>query len=167
MKEEIYVVNSDGIVLDTIESNDNYVKLSYGDRVIRKGSIKYLSDTKEIKYNFVKVNSLAWKQIANRYPILNILIYYLGYMDGILKYRNGKSVQLKDIPKLCDVSESTAKRQISMLVKDDIIHKVKINKTTYLKLNPFVAMVGKRVNIELYNEFKMSEWRNKIEVLGK
>ncbi len=167
MNEDLYVVNSDGVIVDTIESNIGYAKLSSGDRVLRKGTIQYLSDTKDIKYSFAKVNTLAWKEIAPKYPILNILIHYIGYMDGILTYRNGKNVQMKDIPKLCNVSESTTKRQLSMLVKEDIIHKIKDNKTTYLKFNPYIAMVGKKINIELYNEFKMSQWQNKIEVFEK
>ena len=167
MKEEIYVVDNNGEIVDIIDSRYGYTKLNEGDRVIRRGTIKYLNETKEIKYSFVKINPLAWKQIASKYPIINTLIYYLGYMDGILTYRNGKYVQMKDIYQLCNVSKSTAKRQLSMLIKEDIIHKIKEDKTTYLKMNPYIAMVGKKIDMELYNEFRMSEWRNQIEVFDE
>ena len=169
MKDKLYVTNEDGVIVDEIEAYDKYVKLSDGDKVIRKGVLQYLSDTKDIKYKFIKVNPIAWSKVALKYPIINKLIYYLGYMDGILSYRNNKNIQMKDISKICDVSESTAKRQLSGLIKDDVIHKIKNkkNNTTYLMVNPFVVMRGKRVYLTLYEEFAQSKWRNEIDEWDK
>ena len=139
MNEELYVVNEHGEVIDTIDGYGHYAKLYDGDRVLRKKSIQYLNDTIDIKYRFVKVNPHIYSDIANQYPIINTLIKYVGYMDGILSYRNGKNIRLKDIHKICNVSESTAKRQLKGLIQRDVIHKIrdKKGKQTYLILNPY------------------------------
>ena len=86
-------------------------------------------------------------------------------MDGILSYKNGRYVKLKDIHKLCDVSESTVKRQIKGLMDIDVIHKKRDFrlKQNYYVFNPYVAYIGKRIDLELYDEFKLSEYSSRCE----
>lgn len=86
-------------------------------------------------------------------------------MDGILSYSNGKLIRMKDIHKICNVSESTAKRQMKGLYTDDIIHKIRDKKKhqTYLILNPYIAFIGKKIYLSLYEEFKSSQWRNETD----
>lgn len=162
MNNELYVVNENGEIVDKIASSDKYVKLSEGDRVVRKNAIRYLENTVDVKYQFIKINPYVFIPYAKKYSILLSLLYYIGYMDGVLSYVNGKPVRMKDIPKICNVCESTAKKQIRGLMKDDIIHKVKDNKSkqTYLVMNPYVALIGKKIYLSLYEEFKLSEHRN-------
>lgn len=169
MNKELYVVNEEGEIIDKIESSDKYVKLSDGDKVVRKGVLQYLNDTVDIKYRFVKINPHVYGEIAKKYPIINKLIKYLGYMDGILSYKNGKKIKMKDIPKICEVSESTAKRQIKGLLECDVIHKKRDKKErqTYLIMNPYVAYIGRKIYLSLYEEFKLSEYRNKCEEWSK
>jgi len=163
--KELYVVDENGEILDTLESMTSYTKLAYGDKVIRKGAIQYLKESTDIKYHFIKVNPVVYDEIANKYPIVNTLLKYIGYMDGILSYKNGRYVKLKDIHKLCDVSESTVKRQIKGLTDIDVLHKRRdeILKQNYYVFNPFVAYIGKRIDMELYNEFKCSEYSSRCE----
>lgn len=165
MDKELYVVDESGTIYDTLDNQYSYVKLNKGDKVLRKGALEYLQDTTDIKYHFIKINPIAWAEISNKYPIINQLIFYLGYMDNILSYRNGRFIKQKDISKICNVSESTAKRQLKGLVEEDVIHKVKDNKnnTTYLVINPWVCMRGRRIYKSLYNEFKSSNWQNECE----
>ena len=163
LSKELYVVDENGEVIDKIEAQDKYVKLSNGDKVVRKGVLQYLSDTTDIRYHFVKINPLIYGKIANRYPILNSMIEYLGYMDNILSYRNGVNIQVKDLPKICNVSESTIKRQLKGLLDEDVIHKVKENKKWHLVVNPFVAMRGREIYLSLYEEFKLSHLRTEVE----
>ena len=167
--EELYVVNSTGEILDKLESATSYAKLSEGDKVVRKGVLQYLSDTVDIKYRFVKINPLVYEKIAKKYPIVNTLIKYIGYGDGILSYKNGRFIKMKDIPKICNVSESTAKRQIKGLFLEDVIHKVrdKQKKQTYLLMNPWVAYIGRKIYLSLYDEFKLSEHRSNCEEWDK
>ena len=165
MDKELYVVDESGTIYDTLDNQYSYVKLKQGDKVLRKGALEYLQDTTDIKYHFIKINPVAWSEISIKYPIINQLVYYLGYMDNILSYRNGRFIKLKDIANICKVSESTAKRQLKGLVEDDVIHKVKNVKenTTYLVVNPWVCMRGRRIYRTLYNEFKSSNWQNECE----
>ena len=169
MNKELYVVNEDHEIVDIIKPEDKYVKLSDGDKIIRKGVLQYLNETIDIKYRFVKVNPNVYSEIAKKYPIVNVLIKYLGYMDGILSFRNGRFIKPKDIAKICNVSESTAKRQLKGLFEEDIIHKVKDKKTkqTYLIMNPWVAYIGKKIYLSLYEEFKLSVHRSNSEVCDK
>lgn len=165
MDKELYVVDESGTIYDTLDNQYSYVKLKQGDKVLRKGALEYLQDTTDIKYHFIKINPVAWSEISIKYPIINQLVYYLGYMDNILSYRNGRFIKLKDIANICKISESTAKRQLKGLVEDDVIHKVKDVKenTTYLVVNPWVCMRGRRIYKALYNEFKSSNWQNECE----
>lgn len=167
MSKELYVVNEDMVVVDKIESQDSYVKLSDGDRVLRKGLLTYLSDTTDIKYRFIKVNPIVHKRIANKYPIINKLIEYVGYMDNELRFRNGKVIKTKNMEDICDVSESTVKRQLKGLISEDIIHKVKNGKETVFVVNPFYVMRGRRIYLSLYEEFKLSALRGECEMWEK
>ncbi len=162
---KLYVVTAEGEVVDEIEGKNRYVKLSDGDKILRKNTLNYLKDSISIKYSFIKVNPVAYSMIATECPIVNKLILYLSYMDNILTYKNGKIIKLKDIYKVCGVSESTAKRQMKILFENDVIHKVKDEeeKCTYLVFNPWVAYVGKKIYISLYNEFKLSRWKDECD----
>lgn len=90
-------------------------------------------------------------------------------MDGILSYNNGRLIKIKDIPKICGVSESTAKRQMKGLFEEDVIHKVKDKrkKQTYLIFNPYVAYIGRKIYLSLYEEFKSSHWKSETEEYKK
>lgn len=83
-------------------------------------------------------------------------------MDGVLVYQNGKQVRMKDVYNLCNVSQSTAKRQLKGLFEDDIIHKIKDKELnqTYLVMNPYIAFIGRRVCKTLYDDFKSSKWKS-------
>lgn len=159
MSKELYVTDEHGEVIDIIESTDKYVKLSDGDKVVRKSVLQYLGDTVDLRYHFVKVNPNVYGDIANKCPILNILIDYMGYMDGIISYKNGKIIRIKDIPKICNVSEATAKRQIKTLIELDVIHKIR-GKPSYFVINPYVAYRGRKIYLSLYEEFKFTEYKN-------
>ena len=158
-KKTLYVTDEDGEVIDIIDSSDKYVKLSDGDRVVRKGVLQYLSDTVDIKYHFIKVNPNVYGVIAKKYPIINDLIKYIGYMDGKLAFYNGRIIKMKHIPKICGVSISTAKRQMKGLIESDVIHKVK-DKDICFVVNPYVAYIGRKIYLSLYEEFKFSEHKN-------
>ena len=59
-----YIVNEDGTIVDEISENDIIVKMNHGDRILRKKSIDYFQDTKEIKKRFVKVNDQATNMLS-------------------------------------------------------------------------------------------------------
>ena len=155
-----YIVNENGEIIEVINSNDVIVKMSKGDRVLRKPSIDYFKDTKEIKKRFIKVNDQAIN-ILNKYgKYICLLLKYVGYMDGILRFNNGIYLTNKNISKIFGVNERNTVNILNDLIKEDVIHKHKEKNRNYYTFNPWIASKGKRVSIDLYNEFKMTEWVN-------
>ena len=160
-----YLVDENGEVLQVIDNPNKYVCLDDGDKVIRKGVLTYLSETTDIKYHFIKINPKIFDKYCAKYSILPYLVCHVGYMDNICCYENGKIIQLKDLPKLCEVSEVTIKRQLKGLIEDDIIHKVPYKKNKKcIMINPWLCCRGKRIYLSTYNEFKLSSLRNEVEI---
>lgn len=159
-----YLVDEDGVVLQEFEHDNVIVSLNAGDKVLRKGTIDYLQDTTDIKYHFIKINPKIFDKYCKKYSILPYLTCHIGYMDNICCYDNGKIIRLKDLSKVCEVSETTIKRQLKGLIADDIIHKVPYKKNQKcLMINPYLAMRGKRIYLSTYNEFKLSALKNEVE----
>ena len=159
-----YLVDEDGVVLQEFEHDNVIVSLNAGDKVLRKGMIDYLQDTTDIKYHFIKINPKIFDKYCKKYSILPYLTCHIGYMDNICCYDNGKIIRLKDLSKVCEVSETTIKRQLKGLIADDIIHKVPYKKNQKcLMINPYFAMRGKRIYLSTYNEFKLSHLRGEVE----
>lgn len=159
-----FLADENGVILQKLKNIDRVICLDDGDRILRKGTLEYLNDTTDIKYHFIKINPKIFDKYCKKYSILLYLTCHIGYMDNICCYDNGKIIQLKDLPKVCEVSETTIKRQLKGLIADDIIHKVPYKKNQKcLMINPYLAMRGKRIYLSTYNEFKLSALRNEVE----
>lgn len=159
-----FLADENGVILQKLKNIDRVICLDDGDRILRKGTLEYLNDTTDIKYHFIKINPKIFDKYCKKYSILPYLTCHIGYMDNICCYDNGKIIQLKDLPKVCEVSETTIKRQLKGLIADDIIHKVPYKKNQKcLMINPYLAMRGKRIYLSTYNEFKLSALRSEAE----
>ncbi len=154
-----YLINENGEILQVINDNTKLIELEDGDRIIRKNAVKYLNNTMEVKYDFIKLNHYAFAKYSKKYSILPILICYIGYSDNICEFRNGKKININSLTNLCNVSKSTLIRQIQGLVEDDIIHKIKNGKSYNIMVNPYLCIRGKRIEDKTYNEFKASSLR--------
>lgn len=158
-----YIVTETGEVTEIINDNDIVVKVGQGDRVIRRKSIDYFEDTKELKKRFIKVNDQAI-HLLNKYgKYICSLLRYVGYMDGVLRFNNGIYLTNKSISKIFDVNERNTIKILNDLVKEDVIHKHKEKNKNYYTFNPWIASRGKRVSLDLYEEFKMTEWVSKSQ----
>lgn len=161
---ELYLVDNNLEVIEIIKEGQRFATLDDGDKVIRKGVLQYLNDTTDIKYHFIKINPKIFDKYCKKYSILPYLTCHIGYMDNICCYDNGKIILLKDLSKVCEVSETTIKRQLKGLIADDIVHKVPYKKNQKcLMINPYLAMRGKRIYLSTYNEFKLSALRSEVE----
>lgn len=159
-----YLADENGVVIQELDNIDRVVCLDDGDRILRKGVLEYLKDTADIKYHFIKINPKIFDKYCKKYSILPYLTCHIGYMDNICCYDNGKIIRLKDLSKVCEVSETTIKRQLKGLIADDIIHKVPYKKNQKcLMINPYFAMRGKRIYLSTYNEFKLSALKNEVD----
>ena len=158
-----FFVTESGEILEVIEENDVFIKMSHGDRIVRKKSLDYFSDTKDLKKRFIKVNDQA-VFILNKYgKYICILLRFVGYLDGILKFNNGIYLNNNTISKIFNVNLRNTIKILNELLKEDIIHKHKIKNKNYYTFNPWIASRGKRVSIELYDDFKLSEWASKSQ----
>lgn len=158
-----YIADENGTIIDEIKDNEMIIKINSGDRVVRKKSLDYFEDTKELKKRFIKVNDQAIN-ILNKYgKYICCLLKYVGYLDGILRFNNGIYLSNKTISKIFEVNERNTIRILNDLIKEDVIHKHKEKNRNYYTFNPWIASRGKRVSINLYNEFKMTEWVNKSQ----
>lgn len=161
---ELYLVDNNLEVIEIIKEGQRFATLDDGDKVIRKGVLQYLNDTTDIKYHFIKINPKIFDKYCKKYSILPYLTCHIGYMDNICCYDNGKIIRLKDLSKVCEVSETTIKRQLKGLIADDIIHKVPYKKNQKcLMINPYFAMRGKRIYLSTFNEFKLSHLKSEVE----
>ncbi len=155
-----YIVNDNGEVIDVIHDNDIFVKMNNGDKIVRKTSIDYFKDTKEIKKRFIKVNDKAINLLNKYGKYICLLLKYVGYMDGVLRFNNGIYLTNQNISKIFEVNNRNTIKILNDLIKEDVIHKHKEKNKNYYTFNPWIASKGKRVSVDLYNEFKMTEWVN-------
>ena len=162
-EEKLYLVTEQGEIVNEIDNGKRFTVLNDGDRVIRSNSKEKIENSYLLKYDFVKINKNTWYKVIEKYPIMTYLACYINYMDNILIYSNGKGIRYKDIAKVTGVSLSTVKRQMKGMLEEDVVHKVEFNKKTYLVVNPFICMRGRRVIASVYEEFKDSVWSEGCE----
>lgn len=150
--EKKYIVNEDGEVLQELQP---------GDRILSGNSVKYLTNTVIMKNRFIKVNDLILYELSSKADFINKLLKYISYTDGVLRYSNGKYVLPSNLEKHLHISVRTIQRKFKELMDEDVIHKCKsYNGSFFYVFNPYIAMRGKRITKELYEEFKNSKWAN-------
>ena len=153
MNETRYVVAESGEILEELNSRD---------RILRNGTVKYLSGTEVIRFNFGKINVDCIKHIKNcdlRYAM--DLLEYIELGSGILKFKNGRTINsASKMGKIFNVHDRTAQIIVRRLIKEDIIHRIKDNGGTYFVYNPYIMHIGKRVPKDLIKEFYDTDWRN-------
>lgn len=153
MKETRYIVAENGEILEELNGRD---------RILRSGTVKYLSGTDVIRFNFGKINVDCIKHIKNcdlRYAM--DLLEYIELGSGILKFKNGRTISsASKMGKIFNVHTRTAQIIVRRLIKEDIIHRIKDSAGTYFVYNPYIMHIGKRVPKDLIKEFHDSEWRN-------
>ena len=159
----MYIVDEHGEVLDEVSNNETYVKLNEGDRVLRKDFIEKINKRRKINMRFAKVNPLVNGDISRKYSIFPYLTRYVGYMNGVLRYRNGKLVKRDDIGELCRVSNITAIRQLRGMIRDEILKTVKTDEGVAYIMNPFIVHLGTDVNDSLYEMFENSIYSSNYE----
>lgn len=159
----MYIVDENGEILDKVCKNETYVKLGEGDRVLRKDYIEKIDKRRKINMRFAKVNPLVNGEISAKYSIFPYLVKYVGYMNGVLRHRNGKILRKENISELCGVSEITVTRQLRGMIKDEILKPIKTDDGIAYIMNPFVVHLGREINDSLYEMFENSVYSNKYE----
>ena len=163
-----YVVNEEGEILETIESNEKIAKLKSGDKVVRNTSIEYLLGSIEVKFKkFYKINENACLELCKYGNIIINLLPYIGFADGKLIFVNGKYVRPKHLCGMFGKKTKSGNKIIQELIENDMIHKHKDGKTYYFTFNPYIAIKGTRITEELYEDFKNTKFREILETKRK
>lgn len=153
---ELKVINSEGEIVNQINS---------GDRIVRKESIEYLTDTIELNKNeqYIKVYTKTMFEVAKcldgtSNQLINFLIPYISYQTGILTYSNGRVLNKNAIIKLTGLNKDTVHRCIEKLIDYKILGKHKTGRDVCYTVNPYIFMKGNRVNKTLVKFFENSKW---------
>lgn len=154
------IVNECGEVID---------HLYEGDRILRKQSKEFISDTVEInqKEPYVKAYIAPLFQISKLIDgttnqLMNLIVFnFLSYETGILQHGNGKPLTRKCIVELSGLNEKTVDKSISKLIELQVLGKHKTGRFTQYTANPFIFMKGRRVNKTLVKMFENSRWAMK------
>ena len=158
-----------GEILEELEDNESYAKIADGDMLIKKNSITYLKGTVSFanKYNFVKLNVTAIKDLSKYGSSIVLLFDKIGYESGILTHSNGKLIKPKSLAGLLKKSNRTGALIIKDLIDMEVLKKHRMGRTYYYTFNPWIATKGKRITRDLYDDFCMSRWANNLTYLKK
>jgi hypothetical protein len=163
MDKSGYIVDSDGVIVRNVGNIDNLFEVEAGDRILRKKNLEGVDKLVEIKMRFAKVNYVVFGDIIDKYPVFAKMIKLIGYYSGRLMYKNGVSVNRRNLSKACGVSNATINRQLRGLINDDVIKVVREGREAAYFVNPYVVHLGKKVNLSLYELFKDTIYRENYE----
>lgn len=163
-----YIVDENGEVVKELNEGIRLVEVNNGDRIVRSTSIKSYKDrqveTKKVDSPFIKLNTRWIDEAFDKCPLFGFLLRYICYEDNMLLFSNGKPINAANLSRVTPLSYSTCRRQLDMLLKRDILKKVRTNGKYIYYLNPFIAMCGKRMSIETINMFNGSKYKEGAKV---
>jgi predicted transcriptional regulator len=163
------VIRGDDMDIKLVDSETGEVLniLNEGDKILRAESIEYLTQTVDMKDHgpYVKVYTKTMFQVAKRLDgvtnqLLNLMISFISYDDGILQHSNGKPLTRQNIIDMSGLNEKTVDKAIKKLVDNKILGRHKTGKAIHYTANPFIFMKGRRISKTLYKFFEDSEWAN-------
>ena len=153
-----WIVDDAGEIVDEVFDGDRI-------SVKRKTTDDYLSRTTEINKGerYIKVYIGNWIEVskkldASTIQLLNIIVPYTGYEDGILQYPGGRLVTRNSIITETGMSKNTVDRCIKALMDEQIIGKHRTGRRSCYTVNPYIFLKGRRVNKTLKRLFENSRW---------
>jgi hypothetical protein len=155
------VKRSTSEVVDENNSDEVFVKLRVGDKILRKDKIENVEKAVSINMRFMKINYYPFREICSKYSMFLTIIEYLHYETGRLMYRNGVLINRKGLLKISGVSKNTFDKQLKGLIEDDAIKSVKNGKSVVFFVNPFIVHIGKKVHYSLYELFRDSKYKER------
>jgi len=157
------IVNPDtGEVGDTLQT---------GDRIARKRTADYLSDTVELLPDepYVKAYTrpmfeLSKSLTGTEMQLVHFLLQYLSFESGVLKHENGQFLARSFVVKETGLSERTTDRALQGLRDKRILNRAVSGRDVQYFMNPYLFMRGKRINKTLHEMFKNSRWAKVYEI---
>lgn len=164
--ERYYIVNDGGEVIQDLGENiDNatFTRLDPNDVVIKRGAGIGLEETKEVDFNYAKINYKAGMELYKKCPQVLMILPYINFMDNILKYSNGKLVTASNFAKHTGYNKNYITEVFKKLRDNEIISIVSIRGKVAYKVNPYVVMKGKKMTVSTIELFKNTDW----EIYGR
>lgn len=152
------IVDSDtGMVLSVLED---------GSRIVKGKSIDAYAQFENIPNGetFTKlyhgiINELADCDLtSNELIIFLFLASNLRYQSNVSKYRNGKIITRDNVVADLKISDITLRRSIPKLVKQGLIVEASTTEGKCFIVNPYVVMVGDKINKTIFDLFRKSRW---------
>lgn len=159
------------------EDGGMYVQVWAGDRVIRYNSIKFLKEREEKRIRSIdkKMSKRLFAKVfinasdilgdenlsSGEYAVLMKLFRYIAYDSCILKYENGKDLNLNGIKSICSsISERTVENSIKKLLERGILAVGKNGKANVYIVNPYIFFRGTVPDDMTEEIFSETKWAN-------
>jgi len=157
-RQELKLVNSDGVVVDKIGADDTFT-------IKRKGTEDYLERTVEVNKGeaYVKVFISNWADVTKRLDgttsqLLLMMLPYTGYENGVLQYPSGRKVTRNSIINETGFSKNTVDKCINALMHEQIIGRHRTGRENCYTVNPYIFLKGRRINKTLKVFYEKSRW---------
>lgn len=154
------IVNEDGVIVGQLEEGDRIVKKKTLDK-LRAEDGKLTLPKGE---NFIKVFQDALPQLAScglstmESQVFFFLIKNLRYESNAATYSNGKLITRENLCEDLGTNTTSIQKAIARLISKSLIAEVKIDLGKVFIVNPFVAMVGNKLEKTSYDLFKHTKW---------
>lgn len=154
-----------GIIIDS-ETGEVITTLNEGDRIIRSKSVDSYSELEDAPKNetFTKLYHkivpfmVECDLSASELMIIMHLAVNLRYLSNVAKYPNGKLITRANLQSDLQLSEPTIKRSIYRLIKVGLIVEASTVEGKVFVVNPYVVMVGDKINKTVFDLFRKSKW---------
>jgi hypothetical protein len=148
------------------ETGEILTALKDGDRILRATSIASNAEFEVIPvsesftklYHKIILTLIECELSASELIVFMHLAVNLRYMSNVAKYHNGKLITRMNLQQDLQLSEPTVKRSVYGLIKAGLIVEASTTEGKVFIVNPYVVMVGDKVNKTIFDLFRKSKW---------
>lgn len=151
------VIDESGVIVDEIKP---------GDRLVRGASVESLKQFEVIPENetFTKIYHRILPILAecdltaSSFAVFIHLSCNLRYMSNVSKYSNGKLITRDSLQQDLNLCDKSIKRSIQALIREGLIVEARTIEGKVFIVNPYVMMIGDKVNRTVFDLFRKSKW---------
>lgn len=161
-----YIELQEGQRLEILEKGDRYIKKNSINSykkvkpIIEEAKLKngemYMSWNLEhyAKTNTDELKLLLPELESSEKVVLFSILPYVGYDDCLLKYSNGRELNIESIAKISGLSVATVKNVVANLKSKDVLYKGKNSRNVQYFINPWICARGSLLQKTLKSMFK-------------
>lgn len=153
------------ILIDS-ETGQVLTTLNDGDRIVRASSSESIAAFETIPQgeSFTKLYQQIVPTLVNcdlsaaELMLFMHLAVNLRYKSNVAKYSNGRLITRENLQSDLKMSEPTVKRSIRKLIYFGLIVEAKTIEGNVFIVNPYIVMVGDKINKTVFELFRKSKW---------